>query len=61
MGLVSRALGRVSDFMREMGRGLAVMRGEEPVAGYEPGVVRPRRCVAGFETVQRCRRKRPVG
>ncbi|MGB3632884.1 MAG: hypothetical protein WA982_02460 [Rubrobacteraceae bacterium] len=45
MTVISRLLGWFVDFLREMDRGLAVMRGEEPVAGYRPGADWSRRGV----------------
>lgn len=38
MGLARRVMRRLVDFYRELDRGLAVMRGEEAVAGYTPGI-----------------------
>ncbi len=38
MGAAQGILRRLADFHREMDRGLAVMRGEEPVAGRESGI-----------------------
>ena len=38
MGAAQGILRRLVDFYREMDRGLAVMRGEEPVAGRKSGI-----------------------
>lgn len=38
MGLARRVMRRLVDFYRELDRGLAVMRGEETVAGHTPGI-----------------------
>ncbi len=58
MGSVQRMLRRLVGFHREMDRGLAVMRGEEPVAGHEPGIDWSRRSGGESASVRRCRRGR---
>ncbi len=50
MGAAQGILRRLADFHREMDRGLAVMRGEKPVAGHETGIDWSRR--RGREFVQ---------
>lgn len=46
----------LADFYREMERGLAVMRGEEHVAGHEPRIDWSRRKSEEAASVRRCRR-----
>ncbi len=58
MGLARRGMKQLADFYREMDRGLAVMRGEEPIAGHKPGVGRPRKRGKGSMSGRRCRRER---
>lgn len=58
MGLARMVMRRLVDFYREMDRGLAVMRGKEPVAGHEPGVDRSRKIGRGFTSGRWCRRER---
>lgn len=58
MGLVQRVMKQLADFYREMDRGLAVMRGEDPLTGHTPGVDRSRKIGRGFTSGRRCRRER---
>lgn len=54
MGVAQWILRRLVDFHREMDRGLAVMRGEEPVAGHVPGIDWSRRRGGESASVPRC-------
>lgn len=56
MGLARRVMRRLVDFYRELDRGLAVMRGEETVAGHTPGIDWTRK--RGAASDRRCRRER---
>lgn len=56
MGLARRVMRRLVDFYRELDRGLAVMRGEETVAGHTPGIDWTRKRGRGAASDRRCRR-----
>lgn len=55
MGLTSRLVDRLIGFLREMDHGLAVMRGEEPIAGHKPGIDWSKHSAVGHG--RRCRRR----
>ena len=61
MSLARRVMRWLVDFYTEMDRGLAVMRGEESVAGlagYTPGVDWSSKKGGEFASGRRCRRER---